>query len=114
MVEKSLLAKIQSTLEPLLGADRFRASVSAECDFSSGEQSEESFDPARSVMVSSQKSEDVAPGGPVRRRAGHGLQSAASPGARRRREFGRLAADRGDQLSVQPRGAPGEAAARAN
>ncbi len=61
MVEKGLLAKIQSTLEPLLGADRFRASVSAECDFSSGEQSEESFDPARSVMVSSQKSEDIAP-----------------------------------------------------
>jgi flagellar M-ring protein FliF len=61
MVEKSLLAKIQSTLEPLLGADRFRATVSAECDFSSGEQSEESFDPARSVMLSSQKSEDVAP-----------------------------------------------------
>ena len=61
MVEKSLLAKIQSTLEPLLGTDRFRATVSAECDFSSGEQSEESFDPARSVMVSSQKSEDVAP-----------------------------------------------------
>lgn len=61
MIEKSLLAKIESTLEPLLGADRFRASVSAECDFSSGEQSEESFDPARSVMVSSEKSEDVAP-----------------------------------------------------
>ena len=61
MIEKSLLAKIQSTLEPLLGADRFRASVSAECDFSSGEQSEETFDPARSVMVSSQKSEDIAP-----------------------------------------------------
>ncbi|MGA3041641.1 MAG: flagellar basal-body MS-ring/collar protein FliF [Bryobacteraceae bacterium] len=61
MVEKSLLAKVQSTLEPLLGSDRFRATVSAECDFSSGEQNEESFDPARSVMVSSQKSEDVAP-----------------------------------------------------
>jgi flagellar M-ring protein FliF len=45
----------------LLGSDRFRATVSAECDFSSGEQNEESFDPARSVMVSSQKSEDVAP-----------------------------------------------------
>src|ERR1700691_268255 len=60
-VEKGLLAKIQATLEPLLGADRFRASVAAECDFSSGEQSEETFDPARSVMVSSQKSEDIAP-----------------------------------------------------
>lgn len=60
-VEKQLLAKVQSTLEPLLGADRFRATVSAECDFSSGEQSEETFDPTRSVMVSSQKSEDIAP-----------------------------------------------------
>jgi len=60
-LEKDLLAKIQSTLEPLLGAEKFRAAVSAECDFSSGEQSEETFDPARSVMVSSQKSEDVAP-----------------------------------------------------
>jgi flagellar M-ring protein FliF len=61
MVEKSLLAKIQSTLEPLLGSDRFRAAVSAECDFSSGEQSEESFDPSHSVMVTSQHSEDLAP-----------------------------------------------------
>lgn len=61
MIEKNFAAKIQSTLDPLLGADRFRVAVSAECDFSSGEQSEESFDPARSVMVSSQKSEDVAP-----------------------------------------------------
>jgi len=61
MVEKQLLAKIQSTLDPLLGSDRFRAAVSADCDFSSGEQSEETFDPSRSVMVSSQKSEDIAP-----------------------------------------------------
>ena len=60
-VEKDLLAKIQSTLEPLLGPERFRAAVSAECDFSSGEQSEETFDPSRSVMVSSQKTEDLAP-----------------------------------------------------
>jgi flagellar M-ring protein FliF len=60
-VEKDYAAKIQSTLEPVLGADRFRVAVSADCDFSGGEQSEETFDPSRSVMVSSQKSEDVAP-----------------------------------------------------
>ncbi|MGP8245212.1 MAG: flagellar basal-body MS-ring/collar protein FliF, partial [Bryobacteraceae bacterium] len=62
-VEGELLSKINSTLEPLLGADRFRAGVSVECDFSAGEQSEELFDPARSVMLSSQRSEDVS-GGP--------------------------------------------------
>ena len=58
-IEKDLLAKMNSTLEPLLGAEKFRAGVSVECDFSSGEQSEETFDPTRSVMVTSQKTEDV-------------------------------------------------------
>lgn len=57
-MERDLVAKINSTLEPLLGADRFRAGASVDCDFSSGEQSEEIFDPTKSVMVSSQKSED--------------------------------------------------------
>jgi flagellar M-ring protein FliF len=57
-VEADLVAKIDSTLEPLLGAERFRAGASVECDFTGGEQSEEIFDPARSVMVSSQRTED--------------------------------------------------------
>ncbi|HMC59086.1 MAG TPA: flagellar basal-body MS-ring/collar protein FliF [Candidatus Solibacter sp.] len=57
-VEADLLAKINATLEPLLGANKFKAGVSVDCDFSGGEQSEEIFDPARSVMVSSQRSED--------------------------------------------------------
>jgi len=62
-MERDLVAKINSTLEPLLGADRFRAGASVDCDFSSGEQSEEIFDPTRSVMISSQKSEDTMNGG---------------------------------------------------
>ncbi|MCX6624238.1 MAG: flagellar basal-body MS-ring/collar protein FliF, partial [Acidobacteria bacterium] len=57
-IEKDLLAKINATLDPLLGADRFRASVSVECDFTSGEQSEELFDPNKSVIVTAQKTED--------------------------------------------------------
>jgi flagellar M-ring protein FliF len=57
-VETDLLAKINGTLEPLLGANKFKAGVSVECDFSGGEQSEEIFDPARSVMVSSQRTEE--------------------------------------------------------
>ena len=61
-IEADLLAKINSTLEPLLGAEKFRAGVSVECDFSGGEQSEEVFDPARSVMVSSQRTEDASGG----------------------------------------------------
>ncbi|HBY64235.1 MAG TPA: flagellar M-ring protein FliF [Solibacterales bacterium] len=57
-LEKDLLLKIHSTLEPLLGADRYRAGASVECDFTSGETSEESYDPARSVMTNSQKTEE--------------------------------------------------------
>ncbi|MBZ5583366.1 MAG: flagellar M-ring protein FliF [Acidobacteriia bacterium] len=57
-LEADLVAKIGSTLEPLLGAERFRVGASVECDFTGGEQSEEIFDPARSVMVNSQRTED--------------------------------------------------------
>jgi len=57
-IEHDLAAKINSTLEPLLGPDKFRTGVSADLDMTSGEQSEETFDPSKSVMVSSQKTED--------------------------------------------------------
>jgi len=61
-IERDLLSKINTTLEPLLGANRFRATASVECDFTSGEQSEETFDPNKSVMVTSQKTEDISGG----------------------------------------------------
>jgi len=61
-VETDLLAKVNSTLEPLLGADKFRANVSVECDFTGGEQSEEIFDPTHSVMSTSQHTEDTSGG----------------------------------------------------
>lgn len=59
-VEADLLAKVNSTLGPLLGDNKFRAQVSVDCDFSGGEQSEETYDPAKSVMLSSQRTEDSA------------------------------------------------------
>lgn len=59
-VEKDLLVKIRATLDPLLGADNYRAGVTADVDFTSGEQSEETFEPDKSVMLHSQKTEDVS------------------------------------------------------
>ncbi len=70
-IEKDLVAKVESTLEPLLGEGRFRVGVTADCDFTSSEQSEEVLDPNKSVMVTSQKSEDSA---------GSGSQNAGVPG----------------------------------
>ncbi|HTX34400.1 MAG TPA: flagellar basal-body MS-ring/collar protein FliF [Bryobacteraceae bacterium] len=57
-IESDLLAKINSTLEPLLGGNKFRAGVSVECDFTGGDQSEEIYDPTHSVMTSSQRTDD--------------------------------------------------------
>jgi flagellar M-ring protein FliF len=72
-IEADLLAKVNSTLEPLLGANKFRANVSVECDFTGAEQSEEIFDPTRSVMLSSQRTEDVTGGA-----ASNGVRGTAS------------------------------------
>jgi flagellar M-ring protein FliF len=58
-MERDLVSKIGSTLEPLLGAEKFRAGASVEVDFSSADQSEETYDPTRSVMLTAQKTEDV-------------------------------------------------------
>src|ERR1051326_8152967 len=59
-VEHDLAAKLDATLEPLVGAGRLRSAVSADTDITSGEQSEEHYDPSQSVMVTSQKTEDVS------------------------------------------------------
>lgn len=57
-IEHDLLVKIHSTLDPLLGPEKYRAGVTLECDFTSGDQSEETFDPDHSVMLTSQKTEE--------------------------------------------------------
>ncbi len=59
-VEQDLTSKLDATLEPLVGAGRYRATVSAETDLTSGEQSEESFDPTHSAIVTSQTTEDTS------------------------------------------------------
>ena len=57
-LERNLVSKIRETLDPLVGPDKFRTGVSVECDFTSGELSEESYDPAQQVMVSSHLTEE--------------------------------------------------------
>ncbi len=59
-MERDLVSKISSTLEPLLGAEKFRVGASVDVDFSSADQSEETYDPTRSVMLTAQKTEDIS------------------------------------------------------
>lgn len=62
-IEHDLLDKVNSTLEPLLGHDQYRASVTVDCDLNTSEESEDTYDPTKSVMTNSQKSEEVSTSG---------------------------------------------------
>jgi flagellar M-ring protein FliF len=57
-IERDVQNKVAATLDPLLGAEHFRVGVSADVDRTSGEQSEETFDPEKSVMATSQRTDD--------------------------------------------------------
>ncbi len=57
-IERDVQAKVIATLTPVIGADHFQTGVSVEVDFTSGEQSEEAWDPNRSVMVTQQRTEE--------------------------------------------------------
>jgi flagellar M-ring protein FliF len=59
-LESETLAKINSVLDPLLGSAKYRASVDVDCDQTSGEQSEETYDPTKSVITNSQRTEEGA------------------------------------------------------
>jgi flagellar M-ring protein FliF len=61
-VEKDLTSKAEATIEPLLGEGKFRLGVTVDCDFSTSEQTDEVYDPTRSVMATSQKTEDLSQG----------------------------------------------------
>jgi flagellar M-ring protein FliF len=67
-IEADLLNKVNATLEPLLGS-KFRAGITVECDFTRAEQSEESLDPTKSVMLTSMKTDEET-----------GTQTAGVPG----------------------------------
>lgn len=58
-LERDLAGKVNATLEPLLGAEKFRVGIFADCDFTTAEQNEETYDPAKSVMTQSQKTEEI-------------------------------------------------------
>jgi flagellar M-ring protein FliF len=57
-IESELMAKINTALEPLVGAGHFHAGVNVDCDFTSSEQSDEAYDSAKSAMLQSQTTEE--------------------------------------------------------
>src|SRR3984957_11902983 len=57
-LEASLTQRLISTLEPVVGADKIRATVHIEQDQSTTEENQEKYDPTVSALLSDQKSQD--------------------------------------------------------
>jgi flagellar M-ring protein FliF len=56
--ESSLTARLISTLEPVVGVDKIRASVNVDYDQGSTEESQEKYDPTVSAVLTEQKTQD--------------------------------------------------------
>jgi len=56
--ESSLAQRLISTLEPIVGVDKIRASVNVDYDQGTTEENQEKYDPAVSALLSDQKTED--------------------------------------------------------
>ncbi len=72
-LEENYKNRIEDLLTPLLGAERVRAEVAVDVDFTYVEETRESFDPARSVVRSEQINEE--------RVVGDGYLASGVPGA---------------------------------
>ena len=72
-VESDMNARINNALEPLLGAGKFRAAVNVDCDFTSSEESDETFDGGKSAILQSQATEESTSSG-----SGGGMPGTAS------------------------------------
>jgi flagellar M-ring protein FliF len=57
-LERQLTQRLISTLAPVVGADRLRASVNVEYENGSSEESQDKYDPAVSVTLNMQRSEE--------------------------------------------------------
>ncbi len=62
-LEEQLSRRLVSTLEPVVGTQRIRASVNVEYDTSSSEENQETYDPKSAVAVTMQTSEEKTSGG---------------------------------------------------
>jgi flagellar M-ring protein FliF len=64
-IEENLTQRLISTLGPVVGNDKIRASVTVDQTQESTEESQEKYDPSVSALLSDQKSEETANGGAV-------------------------------------------------
>lgn len=61
-LEHELSKKLNDTLDPVLGPGNYRAGVAVECDFSGIDENEEVLDPTKSVILTSQRTDETTAG----------------------------------------------------
>ncbi len=61
-IETDILTRINAALEHLVGAGKFHAGIHVDCDFTSAEQSEETYDSFKSAVLTSQTTEESTAG----------------------------------------------------
>ncbi len=110
-LEKEMVAKVLSILEPAVGRGKVQAKASVELDFNTTEQTEESFNPTPPAIVSQQKSEERfgpsnlasgVPGNPPAQ-AGAGANTTA-PDRSRQSEITNYEISKMVRHTVQPKG----------
>lgn len=62
-IDQELAKRVVATLEPVVGSDGVRASVHVEYDLSSGEETQETYDPNSAVALSMSRSEETSGSG---------------------------------------------------
>ncbi len=62
-IDQELAKRVVATLEPVVGSDGVRASVHVEYDLSSGEETQETYDPNSAVALSMTRSEETSGSG---------------------------------------------------
>ncbi len=110
-LEREMVAKVLSILEPAVGRGKVQAKASIELDFNTTEQTEESFNPTPAAVLSQQKSEERfggtslasgVPGNPPGQ-AGAGA-NASAPERSRQSETTNYEINKMVRHTVQPKG----------
>jgi flagellar M-ring protein FliF len=78
--DATLTQSLISTLEPVVGADKIRASVNIDYDQGTTEESQEKYDPTVSAVLTEQKSEEKSGGGTTTTAGGTTTTPAAAAG----------------------------------
>jgi flagellar M-ring protein FliF len=76
--ETMLAQRLVSTLEPVVGVDKIRASVNVDYDQGSTDEMQQKYDPTVSALLSDQKTQDEVGAGGAAKGAGSGVPGIAS------------------------------------